>query len=91
MTPLDLDRPEVRSKLDDYEVIDRPDGSMALRLRPYHRTKILIELMQYVAPKLRVTEVKGSIDRTVTVVLQKVGIDGKLTEVPISQHLLEGG
>lgn len=56
--------------LEDHEVIRR-DGKEYLRPKLKHRKDLWMELAQYVAPKLRSSEVKGQIDYNFNITIKK--------------------
>jgi len=75
----DLEKPEFRNLLQDYEPYRNDKGKLCLRVKTQWRARILLELLQYTKPKLRSSEVNGKVDNTLTINIVRFGDTGEIT------------
>lgn len=71
--PEDLEKPEIRFMLSDYEVYPE-NGKVILRPRWKGRLEILKTFLEYKYPKMKTSETTGHVDNTLTVkIVRSVG------------------
>ena len=87
----DLEKPEYRLLLQDYEPFRAENGRLVLRIKSKIRAQLLTELLQYTAPKLRSSEVTAKVDNSIIIEIRNYSRDGKPGEVIDTQVIDQRG